>query len=178
MNSQGSKTTDLQNEQLTQVDEQNKIIGGINRGVAHSATGIYYRTIFILAKNEKGEILIQKRSPTKDLYPNCWDLSVGGHVNFGQSYIETAARELEEELGIKAKANDIILKGEVLVRLPNSNEFFNVFEYRLKPRQKILTEKNEIRDIAWMTIVDIKRSMADKSLSWYARPKQVISALY
>jgi isopentenyldiphosphate isomerase len=178
MSNQKFKTTDPQNEQLIQVDEHNEVIGGVTRIKAHSTPGIYYRTIFILVKNNKGEVLIQKRSPTKDLYPNCWDLSVGGHVNFGKSYVETAVRELKEELGVEAKDEDFILKGEVLVKLPKSNEFFNVFEYQLKPNQEILTEKNEISDIAWISIKNIKKSMADKSLLWYARPEQVIDALY
>lgn len=131
-----------------------------------------------MIKNDKNNILIQKRSATKDLYPNCWDLSVGGHVNFGKSYIETAVRELREELGIEVNEMDFILKGEVMVKLPKSNEFFNVFEYQLKSDQKILTEETEISNITWMTIEDIKKSMADKSLQWYPRPEQVVSALY
>lgn len=178
MNKQNSQTTDPQNELLIQVDEHNKVIGGISRGVAHSTPGIYYRTIFILVKNDKNEILIQKRSPFKDLYPNCWDLSVGGHVNFDKSYVETAVRELKEELGIEASEKDFILKGEVLVKLPKSNEFFNVFEYPLKLGQKIIVEEKEISNIAWMTIEDIRKSMSDKSLQWYSRPEQVVSALY
>ena len=178
MINQKFQTTDPQNEQLIQVDEHNEVLGGVTRSKAHSTTGIYYRTIFILVKNKKGEVLIQKRSPTKDLYPNCWDLSVGGHVNFGKSYVETAVRELNEELSLEASEKDLILKGEVLVKLPKSNEFFKVFEYQLKPDQKILTEEKEISNVAWMTIEDIKKSMFDKSLQWYPRPEQVVSALY
>lgn len=171
-------TTDPQYELLTQVDKQNKVIGPIKRGVAHNTPGIFYRTIYILVKNLKNEFLIQKRSSTKDLFPNCWDISVGGHVDFGDSYLETAARELQEELGITSKEVDLKFKGKVLVKLPKSNEYFYVYEYILKPNQKIITEKNEIRDTTWMTIENIKKTMADKSLLWYTRPEQIISALY
>lgn len=172
------KTTDPQGELLTQVDEHNNVIGSIGRGVAHETPGIFYRTIFVLVKNDKEEILIQKRSSTKDLYPDCWDLSVGGHVNFGQSYEETAAREIGEELGVEALEEDLIPKGEVLVKLSNSGEYFNVFEYNLKPGQEISALEEEIGDTKWMTIEDIKKSMKDKSLKWYPRPLQVIEALY
>jgi isopentenyldiphosphate isomerase len=171
-------TTDPQDEQLIQVDERNKIVGPVSRGVAHDTIGIFYRTIYVLVKNDKDEVLIQKRSSTKDLFPNCWDISVGGHVKFGKSYVETAVREMYEELGIQAKETDLILKGEVLVKLSKSNEFFNVFEYKLKPNQSITIEDNEISNISWLTIESIKKSMSDKSLVWYARPEQVISALY
>lgn len=171
-------TTDPQSELLTQVDENNAVIGGVPRGKAHETKAIYYRTIFVLVKNRRDEILVQKRSATKDLHPNCWDLSVGGHVNFGQSYLQTARRELAEELGIKANKRDLKFKGEVLVKLAKSNEYFHVFEYMLKNGDKVSIEKEEISSIDWLTINQIKKSMKDKTMKWYARPEQVVSALY
>jgi len=172
------KTTDPQGELLTQVDENNKVIGSISRKVAHETPGVFYRTIYVLVKNDKGEVLLQKRSPTKDLYPNCWDLSVGGHVNFGKSYSETAKREVEEELGLKVEEKDLVLKGEVLVKLPKSSEYFNVFEYNLQPGQVISASEEEINDTKWVSVEDIKKSMKDGSLQWYPRPLQTIEALY
>ena len=83
------ETTDPQDELLTQVDGKNKVTGSIPRGEAHKTPGVYYRTIYVLVMNDKDEVLIHRRSATKDLYPNCWDLSVGGHV-----IIKTAMRKL------------------------------------------------------------------------------------
>jgi len=172
------KTTDPQEELLTQVDENNKVLGPIGRGLAHSTRGIFYRTIYVLVKNNKDEILLQKRSATKDLYPDCWDLSVGGHVDFGKSYPETAARELKEELGLGVNGKDLVFKGEVLVKLPINGEFFNVFEYNLKPVDKILFSKEEVASTIWMNIEDVKKSMKDETMKWYTRPEQVIEKIY
>ncbi len=47
-------------------------------------------------------VLLQKRSPDKDAFPNCFDTSCAGHVAKGETYETTANRELEEELGIKS----------------------------------------------------------------------------
>lgn len=171
----GLMTTDPQDELLIQVDEKNNIIGSIPRSNAHTKRGVYYRTIFVLVKNSKGEIMIQKRSDSKDLYPNCWDLSVGGHVGYGQTYELAAAREVGEELNVSISEENLIPKGDVLVKLPNSGEWFKVFEYYLKPNEIPSANKD---DIKWMTIEEIKKSMADKSLQWYARPEQVVAALY
>lgn len=171
-------TTDPQDELLTQVDENNQLIGSISRGEAHETAGVFYRTVYILVKNDKDEVLVQNRSSTKDLYPGCWDLSVGGHVNFGKSYEETAVRELKEELGLDVTQDDLLLKGEVLVRLPKTGEYFHVFEYNLKPGEKIAPSKEEINKTRWITIADMKKSMDKKSLKWYTRPLQIISALY
>lgn len=171
-------TTDLQDELLTQVDKENIVVGPIPRGVAHASKDVYYRTIYVLVKNEQNEILLQKRSATKDLYPNCWDLSVGGHVVYGDSYEETALRELREELGITANLKDTVKKGEVLVSLPNSNEYFYVYEYQLKASDEIQLASAEIAETKWLGIEKIKKSIEDKSLLWYPRPIQVIKSLY
>jgi 16S rRNA (adenine1518-N6/adenine1519-N6)-dimethyltransferase len=40
------------------------------------------------------------RSRWKDRHPLAWDSSAAGHVNAGEEYDQSAARELREELGI------------------------------------------------------------------------------
>jgi hypothetical protein len=49
-------TTDFQDELLTQVDENNKVLGQIERGKAHTLKGVYYRTIFVLVINEENKV--------------------------------------------------------------------------------------------------------------------------
>ena len=173
-----NKTTDPQHELLTEVDDNNNVIGSISRQDAHNNPSKFYRTIMVLVKNQNDEILIQKRSSTKDLYPNCWDLSVGGHVSYGNTYEETAVRELHEELGINTTKKDLILRGEVLVSLPNSNEFFNVFEYTLKETDHINLNTTEINSIKWLNLESLKKSIENNELEWYPRPIQIINKLY
>jgi len=178
MTKTNTKTTDPQGELLTLVNEKNEVIGSIQRGRAHKKLDAIYRTIYVLIIDQNDNVLIQKRSPTKDLYPNCWDLSVGGHVNFGHGYKDTAVREIEEELGLKVNPKDLFSKGQVLVRLPGPGEYFEVFEYRLKEGESIKPLKEEISNTKWMSMADIKQSMKQKTLKWYARPLQTIEALY
>ena len=44
-------------------------------------------------------VLLQRRSPYKDTHPNLLDVSCAGHVNAKDDVLDTALRELEEELG-------------------------------------------------------------------------------
>lgn len=53
------------------------------------------------------DILLQKRSHNKDSFPDCYDISSAGHIPAGQDYLESAIRELKEELGIEASAQDL-----------------------------------------------------------------------
>ena len=173
-----SKTTDPQNELLIEVNSKNEIIGSIPRGIAHKSPEKFYRTIYVVVKNDKDEILFQKRSSTKDLFPDCWDLSVGGHVDFGKGYIETAVRELREELDFIVTEEELKFLGEVLVKLPSSNEFFNVFEYNLKSTDKVDILEDEVSETVWMTMTQVKESMKEGTLKWYPRPLQVVKALF
>lgn len=44
-------------------------------------------------------VIFQRRSQTKDTFPGCLDVAVGGHLRAGESLAE-AAREAEEEIGL------------------------------------------------------------------------------
>jgi 16S rRNA (adenine1518-N6/adenine1519-N6)-dimethyltransferase len=61
---------------------------------------LLHRAIHILLFNQSGEVYLQQRARSKDRHPLKWDSSVAGHVTAGESYDDTARRELREELGI------------------------------------------------------------------------------
>ena len=94
-----SNTTDDQQEQFVLVDEHDEVIGTVLRKDAHSNPKLIHRSVGVIIFNDKKQVLLQKRSKTKDTYPEYWGMSVGGHVNVGQSYEEAVKREIIEELG-------------------------------------------------------------------------------
>ena len=61
-----------------------------------------HRAVHIFVFNKKGDLFLQKRSRWKDANPGRWDSSAAGHCSAGCDYDETAARELNEELGVSA----------------------------------------------------------------------------
>lgn len=50
--------------------------------------------------NENNQILVQKRSATRRLFPNCWDL-IGGHLESGDTILSTISKEILEETGLE-----------------------------------------------------------------------------
>lgn len=62
--------------------------------------GWYHNTIHLWLYTAKGEILLQQRSHKKSIYPLLWDVSAAGHVDAGESLINAAIRETQEELGL------------------------------------------------------------------------------
>lgn len=69
--------------------------------------GDYHRAIAVLVINNKNEILMQKRSSTKKVYPNLWSIFVKGHVQAGETSVDACIRELSEEVGININQNEL-----------------------------------------------------------------------
>ena len=81
----------------------------IDRVSAHR-WGVSHRTSHVwLVRADRGrtEILLQKRSRDKDSFPGCYDISSAGHLPAGSDYVSSALRELQEELGVEACAEDL-----------------------------------------------------------------------
>jgi isopentenyldiphosphate isomerase len=86
-------------EQVAWVDEQDQLLGGLPRAELRER-GLIGRGTFILLFNSRGELCVHRRTLSKAIYPGYWDVAAGGMVGEGESYAESAARELAEELGI------------------------------------------------------------------------------
>ena len=53
-------------------------------------------------ENNRVEVLIAKRSPHKELFPELWECG-GGQVQFNENFEEAVIREMREELGVIVK---------------------------------------------------------------------------
>jgi 16S rRNA (adenine1518-N6/adenine1519-N6)-dimethyltransferase len=87
------------NESFPIVDKNDRILRYASRPEAHG-NNLRHRAVHILIFNPAGEVYLQQRSRWKDRHPLKWDSSAAGHVANGESYDQTARRELNEELGV------------------------------------------------------------------------------
>ncbi len=69
--------------------------------------GIFHATVHIWFYTKTGEVLIQQRGKLKKTFPLLWDISVAGHVGAGETIINSALREIKEEIGITVKASEL-----------------------------------------------------------------------
>jgi 8-oxo-dGTP pyrophosphatase MutT (NUDIX family) len=86
-------------EEVVIVDKENNIIRSAPRYIMRR-DGLIHRATYILVFNSAGELFIHKRTFIKDIFPGFYDLCVGGVVVAGENYEVSAARELEEEIGV------------------------------------------------------------------------------
>lgn len=69
--------------------------------------GDYHRAISILIMNSDDEILFQKRSAIKKVYPNLWSMFLKGHIKSGETVKDASIREIKEEIGVDVLPSEL-----------------------------------------------------------------------
>jgi isopentenyl-diphosphate delta-isomerase type 1 len=148
-------------EKLEIVDAKGNVIGLAERSALHRNPGLIHRVVHVLVFNNNGELLLQKRSPKKDVAPGKWDTSVGGHINPGEDVLAAAKREMEEELGIK----DCDLRYLYRYLFSNHRESELVETFSCVYEGKITFNKEEIDEVAFRDIPSIKKGLGKNIFS-------------
>jgi len=110
-------------------------------------------------ERQSADVLLQKRSLGKDSFPGAYDISSAGHIPAGADFLESARRELFEELGIRAEEEELHYlfphygcKEAVFYGKPFKNyEYSRVYLYEcdLEPEDMRLQEE-EVESVLWM----------------------------
>ena len=112
------------------VDADNTVIGVVARSRVHGAPALRHRAVHVLVYDDRGRLLLQKRSAGKEIQPGRWDTSVGGHLAAGESYPAAAVRETAEELGLTIGAHALVPVHGFVWRSPLETE--HVTSYRIQ----------------------------------------------
>ena len=100
-------------EMLDIFDDMGRHVGVKPRDQVHSA-GDWHRVFhcqITTIRDGVPSLILQRRSQLKAAFPGLLDLSAAGHLAAGESPVD-GVRELEEELGVVADPNDLVLLGE------------------------------------------------------------------
>lgn len=126
--------------------------GKMERG-SEFAPDAYTCVMHICIFNSKGEMLIQQRQPFKKVWPNLWDISVGGHTEAGETSQMSAHRELLEELGLDRDFNDI--RAHFTINFPHGFDDVYFLEEDLDLSELTLQE-SEVKAVKWASREEIK----------------------
>jgi isopentenyl-diphosphate Delta-isomerase len=88
-------------EELILVDELDREIGNKSKSDCHAGSGILHRAFSIFVFNRDDELLLQKRSGSKPLWPNYWSNTCCSHPRLGESMEDAVSRRLVQELGFE-----------------------------------------------------------------------------
>lgn len=136
------------------LDENGNEIGKTMKKGEEIPTGCYHFGADVWIVNAEGKILIQKRSPMKNLSPNLWAMT-GGSVIKGETSLQTIERETYEELGIKLKMEKVQFMRKYRAEGMNVwvNEYVVEQEIDLKG---IVMQEEEVCDVKWATCEEIE----------------------
>ncbi|MCI1590030.1 MULTISPECIES: NUDIX hydrolase [Heyndrickxia] len=122
-------------EYLKIFNDEKEPVGIASREEVHKK-GYWHETFqcwFISKCKDKWFVLLQIRSRNKKDYPNLIDITAAGHIMADEAVVD-GVREIQEELGINVKFNELISLGMIDYSVKHKdlidNELANVFLYK------------------------------------------------
>jgi len=138
-------------ESLILVDEADREVGHMSKARCHEGRGVLHRAFSLLIFNESGELLLQRRSASKHLWPHYWSNSCCSHPRRAESMESAIHRRLHEELGLRCPLH-FLFKFRYQAQFDNvgaEHELCSVFIGRSADRVRI--DHNEIADWRWVS---------------------------
>jgi isopentenyldiphosphate isomerase len=151
----------MHEEMLEIVNSEGTAIGLKLRSEIHGNPSLLHKVVHILVFNDSDELLLQKRSMSKDVAPGKWDTSVGGHFAPGEDSLAAALREMEEELGVVSDNYEYLYS----YLYTNNYESEMVFTLRCLHNGPFSFNKEEIDEIAFWDMDKIKKAIGGGVLS-------------
>jgi isopentenyl-diphosphate delta-isomerase type 1 len=137
------------------VDANDRVIGTALRSSCHGDPTLIHRAVHVLLFNRANELLLQKRSPDKDIQPGRWDSSVGGHLELGEAYRQAAIREMDEELGVRGIPLTFLYSSQIR----NEIESENVETFLARYDGPFEISQQEISEIRFWTQEEIEAQL-------------------
>lgn len=148
------------------------------RGEAIPA-GLYHLVVGIWTVNSQGRILLTLRHPNKEVYPNTWENS-GGAAQMGETSLEAAQRELEEETGIQVRPEELILLGSE----GREGAFVDCYlVHKDISLMDLVLQTGETSDARWATPYEVEQACEDGTMArpvarrWYQLREKIMAEM-
>ena len=90
----------MADEEVTVFDGAGRVVGSAPRTQVY-AEGLWHGSAGVLVRSTDGlRVYVHRRTPTKSVFASMHDCLAGGVIDPGETPLQTATRELGEELGI------------------------------------------------------------------------------
>ena len=128
--------------------------------------GILHRDVHVWITNGQ-DFLQQQRNFNKSIMPGAWDITVGGHVGVGESFLEAAIQETSEELGLDFATERFVRIGRVAAQLSfpgwqhthnTVGDNFVIYEPGLRLTDVKLQE-SEVCDARWYPLDQLEQDL-------------------
>ncbi len=130
---------------------------------------LWHRTANVHVIDGKGNVLLQKRSAKIRTFPNMWQMAAGGHIRHGDTSLETAVQEMEEEIAVSVRPEDLVFIGTSTKDEPQldgtmrDREFQdNYLLVREVDAESAKLQAHEVGGLAWMPISEFRKLVGEK----------------
>ncbi|MCP4926416.1 MAG: isopentenyl-diphosphate Delta-isomerase [Gammaproteobacteria bacterium] len=156
-------------ESLILVDDEDREIGIRPKLECHIGQGLLHRAFSVFLFNANGELLLQKRSAQKPLWPLYWSNSCCSHPRESETVEEAGRRRIHEELNIQSELRFLYkFKYQASFRdLGSEHELCHVFAGFTA--DEVIAHPNEIDEWRYITPNDLTREIAadgDRFTPW------------
>lgn len=111
------------------------------------AKGEYHVVVFAWIVNSRGELLLTRRAPEKESFPNLWAVT-GGSVLAGENSRHAIAREVFEETGIRARQKEFVF----ITTFDRGCSFSDTYLLRKDvPVEDLVMQKGETCGARWVS---------------------------
>ena len=132
----------------------------ISRERFEKIKGEYNQSVHVWIINSNNELLIQKRSETKRVYPGMWAIT-GGAVDSGELPITALYREIKEELGITVTPDET----ELLLSLARTYDFVDIYLVKKDiDINEIIMQPEEVQEVKWVSIDEFKTLLNENQI--------------
>jgi 8-oxo-dGTP pyrophosphatase MutT (NUDIX family) len=138
-------------------DEGGRVVGVAPRGVVYQE-GLWHASTGVLVRSGDGErVYLHRRSPDKLIFPGCYDCWAGGVLGPGETPDAAAARELDEELGVRG----VPLTPIDRFAYDDGNVRYHVFLYEARWDGPMRHQPEEVVWGGWVTVAELRDVLAD-----------------
>lgn len=151
-----SMTEFTHNNMVEVVDKEGNDLEPVDYRTA-KANKMVCKSARVYVVSESGSVLLQTRSNNLS-NPGCFDVSVAGHVEAGDSFVTTIKKELEEEIGLVTQNVETISQPEI-----DGLYFSQTFVTVVPDNSEFTLEPTEVSAVKWFIPDEIDELVQTKS---------------
>jgi isopentenyldiphosphate isomerase len=142
-------TVNNTNELLDLVNEHDQVIGKLPRGEVYAQGLSNFRSVNGFIRNRNNQLWIPRRTEHKSIFPGGLDMGVAGHVESGESYLDSFLRECREEINVSLNSQQFRVFGYLNPYLATISSFMMVYEVWLDETPQYNVD--DFQSYQWLT---------------------------
>lgn len=164
-------------EQVAVFDAAGRVVGSAPRSRVY-AEGLWHGSAGVLVRSTDGaRVYVHRRTTTKAVFAGMHDCLAGGVIDPGETPLQTATRELHEELGISDCELEFLASAAWDGQWAARPMRCHVFAYGISYDGPFRHQPEEIADGWWWTDAQLASHLADPSWPFVPDTRELVDRL-